>query len=223
MTSIPFTYECSKAAGFVPDPNEHKRFGYVTALKIGTTEPAADLKVNVPTGAAPVGFTGLGYAAPAAANKSIGEAKVVGVIEKFEWNGGVGDPLKLEFYVSRENATQIKAVQQSTLVTTKVDSLGWWIADYDQEVKKWYEQAYPIGNAVIGNAVSGIIAGKENPELNVDLSPVPAKDGIDLNVYRIAIGIVPAANKQYTLHFANSHQTKVAKPWGLVVGKLAQA
>lgn len=221
MASIPFTYECSKAAGFVPDPNEPKRVGYVTALKIGTTEPAMDLQVHVPAGAAPAGFKGLDYTAPAAANKSIGEAKVVGVIEKFEWNGGVGDPLKLEFYVSQENATQIKTAQQSRLLTTKVDSLGWWIADYDQEAKMWYEQAYPIGNAGIGNAVSGIIAGKDSPELNVDLTPVPAKDGIDVNVYQIAIGVAPAANKQYTLHFANSYQTKVAKPWGLVVGKLA--
>lgn len=216
MASIPFSYDCSKDAGFMPDPNEHKLVGYVTALKIGATGPAKDLQVHVPTGAAPVGFKGLDYAAPAAANKSIGEAKVVGVIEKFEWNGGVGDPLKIEFWVSQENATQIKAAQQSTLSTTKIDSLGWWVIGFDQETKMWYEKSYPIENAV-----SGIIAGKDNPELNVDLTPVPAKDGIDVNVYKIAIGIAPAANKQYTLHFANSQQTKVAKPWGLVIGKLA--
>ena len=97
--------------------------------------------------------------------------------------------------------------------TTNVERLAWWIVDYDQETKKWYEQAYPIGDPI-----SGIITGKENPELDVDLSPVPAKEGIDVHVYKITIGIVPAANKQYTLHFANSSQKKVAKSWGLVAG-----
>ena len=218
MATVPFVYECNKEAGFVMDPNEQKRIGYITALngfKLAATLPA-DLQVSVPfnSGANPT-FSGLQYT-PKSDTIPVGVAKVVGVIEKFEWNGGIGDPIKLEFYVSQENATQIKALQQQSLQTTKVDALAWWLADYDQEVKKWFEQAYPIGGSI-----TGIITGKENPELDVDLNPVPVKDGIDVNVYKVTMAVVPAANKQYTLHFANSDQKKVIKAWGLVVGTLA--
>ncbi len=214
MASIPFAYECSKAAGFLPDPNEPQRVGYVTALTIGTTEYAKDLQVFVPA-VQPVGFKGLGPVAPAAANEGFGRITVVGVLEKFEWDGGVGQPLKLEFYVSQHNAVQTKEAQQNTL-TTKIDTAAWWIADYDVETKKWYEQSFPT------NAVGGVVGGtKDQPELDVDLTGVPAKDGIDINVYKVAVSVAPAAKGQYTLHFANSPQTGVAKSWGLVVGKPA--
>ena len=55
----------------------------------------------------------------------------------------------------------------------------------------WFEQAYPINGPV-----TGIVAGKENPELDVDLSPVPVKDGIDVNVYKLTMGVVPRRTRQ---------------------------
>jgi hypothetical protein len=109
-------------------------------------------------------------------------------------------------------------MQQSALQTTKIQGLAWWIADYDQEKKLWFEQAHPLP---LSGGVTGIITGKENPELDVDLTPVPVKDGIDVNVYKITMGVVPAANAQYNLHFANTHGKPVAKAWGLKVGTLA--
>lgn len=214
MASILFAYECSKAAGFVPDPNEPQRVGYVTALTIGTTEYAKDMQVYVPA-VQPVGFKGLGPVAPTAANAGFGGIYVVGVLEKFDWDGGVGHPLKLEFYVSHDHAVQIKEAQQSRL-TTKIVTAAWWIVDYDVETKKWYEQSFPT------NAVGGVVGGtKDQPELDVDLTGVPAADGIDVNVYKVTVSVAPAANGQYMLHFANSPQKWVAKSWGLVVGKPA--
>ena len=225
MATVPFVFECSKESGFVTDPNEHKRFGYILALNgFGLAGPLdADLTVNVPfnTGAKPTystmatAFTagdGLGQDTV----KPMASAQVVGVFEKFEWNGGVGDPLQLDFFVSQENAMQIKALQQLALKTTMITALDWWIADYDQEVKTWFEQSNPIGGPI-----KGIITGKENPELNVDLNPVVVKDGIDVNVYKISLKVAPGANLQYTLHFANSDKKKTVKSWGLKVGKLA--
>lgn len=221
MATVPFEYECNKEAGFVMDPNVHARFGYITALNgfgLAATLPA-DLQVHIPfnTGAAPT-FAGLQYTAPSA-TAPVGVAKVVGVIEKFSWAGGVGDPIHVEFYVSQENATQIKSLQQLALKTTSVKSLAWWLADYDQEVKKWFEQAYPLGTG----SITGLINGKDNPALDVDLNPQKVKDGIDVNVYKVTVEVVPAANLQYTLHFANSDQKKVIKSWGLVVGTMAAA
>lgn len=33
MATLPYVFQCSKDAGFMMNPNEQKRFGYVTALK----------------------------------------------------------------------------------------------------------------------------------------------------------------------------------------------
>jgi hypothetical protein len=138
--------------------------------------------------------------------------KVVGVIEKFEWSGGLSDPLRFDFYVSQQNAHEIKALQQQALRTTKVKSLGWWIADYDLETKGWFEQANPIGRP----AVSGMLAGKETPQLDVNLNPVHV--GTDAIVYKVTMSVAPAANMTYSLHFADSSKKQVVKTWGGVVG-----
>lgn len=215
MATIPFVYACNKEAGFVMDPNETPCVGYVTALTIGTTEHARDLKVQVPA-ITPLGFTGLGPqqplpVAPQLRSNAGSQIGVVGVVEKFEWEGGVGSPLKLDFWVSQETATQLKSSQQTTLATSVINKLGWWIIDYDQETKRWYEKSFPSGATPW---VTGIITGKENPELAVDLSGVPVKDGIDVMVYNVSVSVDPSANRQYTLQFANSSRLKVAKSWG---------
>jgi hypothetical protein len=144
--------------------------------------------------------------------------KVVGVLEKFTWNGGAGDPLKFQFWISKRNATQLKAAQQTTLTTTTVDALDWWIGNYDSETKKWFEQAYPTTTS----GITGILAGgKENPGLDVDLNPVAVKDGIDVMVYKVTLTVAPVANKGYSLEFASSAGKTQTQTWGLKVGTLA--
>lgn len=212
MATTPFVYACDKEAGFVLDPDEQQRVGYLTALTIGTTQLAKDLQVQVPA-IKSLGFTGLGPLKPPPLNQTNSTAGVVGVLDKFSWEGGIGNPLSLEFWVSQQNATHLKAAQQAALETTIVNSLSWWIINYDQETKQWYEQSFPAAPA----AISGIIAGKDNPELNVDLTGAPAKDGIDVVVYKVALTVSPPANHQYTLQFASAPQKNVAKAWGLVV------
>lgn len=43
------------------------------------------------------------------------------------------------------------------------------------------------------------------------------KEGIDVDVYKVTMGVVPAAITRYMLHFANSSTQAVVEPWGLVV------
>jgi hypothetical protein len=226
MASVPFEFDCVKEAGFVMDPNAHPRFGYVLALDGITLGGGAskqglnvDLIVNVPYNSAAVPSYGpMSSALKPGANNGPSVATVVGVIEKFTWAGGVGDALHLEFWVSQENATQIKSLQQQALQNTKILKLGWWIADYDPETKAWYEASFPMAP----NFVSGTIQGKDNPTLDVDLNGAPVKDGIDVMVYKVTVEVVPAANQQYSLKFANSSQKNVMKAWGLQVGTLAK-
>jgi hypothetical protein len=195
MATVPVVFECSVSAGFVMDPNEHQRIGWVTKLD-GFGLPAGGLKAD------------LQVSDPLAAGN--GEPLVVpvaGVLEKFSWAGGTGDPLQLDFYVSQENAFQVKAVQQATLKSTTVKVLDFLIADYDQEAKAWFTALIP------GQPLSGIITGKGNPQLNVDMTPVPAKDGIDVSVYKVSIAITPP-HQVYALKLASSSTRTVAKSWG---------
>jgi len=225
MASVPYEYECAKESGFIPDPNEHKRCGYITALSgFNLTAPIkldADLQVFTPYNNPQLNYS---PATPTTAGSSsaLGKLKVVGVIEKFAWNGGVGDPLQIDFYVSQQNAVKLKTAQQSTLTSSRVDTLGWWIINFDQELKKWFEQSYPTMDNP-GGLVTGIVGPQDNPELNVDLNGVPAKDGIDVMVYKVSIQVAPGANQMYTLNFANSANMNNVKSWGLVVGSWAAA
>lgn len=227
MTSVAHNYDCNKDEGFIMDPNVHKRVGYITKLTgfNNKTPIAADLTVSVPFQGQPK-YTGIKLTPPAAVptvgiqlNGSLSQVtQVVGVIEKMEYDGSVGGKLVFDFWVSQENSTTIKAMQQTTLLTTKVDELGWWLCDYDQETKIWFEQAYPCSQ----QEIKGLITGKDNPELDVDLTPVPVKDGIDVFVYKVHMAVVPAANMAYALMFANSSNKPVAKAWGLQVGNLSK-
>jgi hypothetical protein len=205
-------FACNLDAGFVMLPNQHLCVGYVTSF--GLKAPlATDLQVSVPfnAGAKPA-FTGLQYTS----GSPEGSAKVVGVVETFSWDGNVGDMISLDFCVSHQSAVAIKSLQQSTLTTTTIESLAWWIVDYDQEAKMWYEKAYPMGGSV-----SGVVADQSGKlMLNVDLTPVspgPGKAG----VYKVSLGAAPAANRAYELQFASSSKIKGVKPWGLVVGTQA--
>lgn len=200
MATVPFDLECSVASGFMMAPNAHRRVGYVTALD-GLGLPAGGLKPDL-TVTRPV----KGDRVP-----------VVGVLERFSWAGGVGDFIQVDFYISQENAFQLKALQQVTLKNAVVKQIGWWIADYDQENKVWFEQSYPL------SPPSGIIAGKDKPALEVALSPAQVQDGIDVEAYKITIRVAPAANLAYDLHFANSAKKQNVKSWGLVVGSLGTA
>lgn len=218
MANVPFEYRCEVEAGFLMDPNEHKRFGYVTSLN-GFGLPATlpkDLQVHLPfnTGDLP-NYRALTLVGPSA-TEPIKSAQVVGVLESFRWGGGVGDPIRVELYVSQENAMQIMALQQRSLKTTVIKSLAWWIADYDQEVKQWFDQAHPIS---VGGGITGILNGKDDAELEVSLAPVVVKNGVDVNVYKVALGVVPAGSFKYKLHFASSHQKKVIRSWGVLIGK----
>jgi len=218
MASVSFTFECDKSSAFIMDPNEHKRYGYVTAFN-GAGLAAAfptDLTVSVPYNGKSDPTNLPGYV-KASATVPTPICKVVGVIEKFEWDGGVGGSINIDFWVSQENAVQIKTLQQSVLKTTNVNALQWWVADYDQEQKLWYEAAYPLTPRI----VTGIITGKENPNMDVDLNGAAVKDGIDVMVYKVSIKVAPAANCAYQLQFQNSAYKPLVKQWGLQVGTLA--
>jgi hypothetical protein len=190
-----FGYQCDTDYGFVPDPDQPECVGYVTALAALGQDLSADLTVTNPlTGA---------------------NILVAGVMGTFQWAGAVEDPLVINMYVSQKNAAQLKVLLQSALTTATVSALDYIIVNYDQATKQWFVQAAPQGQSL-----SGTVAGGQNPELQVDLTPVAVK-GTDLNIYPVSVQIVPPANQGYALTFASSSTEKVAESWGLVLASPA--
>jgi hypothetical protein len=197
MAAVAVELECSVSSGFVMDPNEHQRIGWVTKLDgfgllVGGLR--ADLQVSDPL---------------TAGNDKPTVVPVVGVLEKFSWAGGAADPLHLDFYVSQENATQLKALQQTALKNTAVKVMDFIVIDFDPEAKAWFTGLIPA------QQLSGTIAGQGNPQLNVDLTPVPVKDGIDVMVYKVSIAVSPQLHQVYSLKLANSSTRTAVKSWGL--------
>jgi hypothetical protein len=206
VATAPFEYACNVAGAFETEPPQGL-IGYLTAFYgFGLPAPLkADLTVTQPV----TEGTAIEHPAP---GKAI---PVVGVLDSFYWGGEPGDPLQFVFHVSHENANQLWSVLQAPLTNNTVRTLGWWIGDYDQEIKVWYDKSSPMSPS----AISGTIQGGDNPNLNVDLTGTAVKGGA--LVYKATIQVAPAANQQYTLHFANSASTPIAKAWGLQVGPLA--
>jgi hypothetical protein len=196
MAAVPVDLECSVSSGFVMDPNEHQRIGWVTKLD-GFGLPSgglkADLQVSDPL---------------AAGNGKPMVVPVAGVLEKFSWAGGTADPLHFDFYVSQENAAQIKALQ-TALKNTAVKVMDFIVIDYGQEAKAWFTELIPA------QPLSGTIAGKGNPQLNVDLAGTPVKDGIDVMVYKVSIAVSPQAHQAYSLKLSNNSTRTAVKSWGL--------
>jgi hypothetical protein len=209
---VPYVIECDVSAGFNVDPGHHKRVGYVCSLsKIGGAQFECDLDVRIPGNLdrRPI-YPGLDYLISTLGRPHT-MAKAFGVLEKFEWNGGVGDPITLEFYVSQTSAFQMKAAQ--ALNSSSITGLGWWIADFDHETKQWFEQAYPLDRTL-----DSVIAGGQNPRLDVDLNGVNPIEGLNLLIYKVTLSVAPPTGGPQALHFANSNVQGIARAWGMAGG-----
>lgn len=216
-----YDYPCDWKSGFLMDPVKKQRSGYLVnfqGLDLGEFLKQ-DIEVFTPFNA---DATYAGLTAPAAQGTS-GLKKVlcVGVIENFSWGGGVGDPICISAYISAENAQQLQVKQQTTLKTTTITKLSWWIVNFDEETKAWYEEGYPIDPQEVQGQLNA--PGKSDIRLAVASEPTKIAANIDVNVYNVYFEIVPGANKTYDLKFATSTSKQFVKGWGLKVGTLAAA
>jgi len=215
-----FDYDCQWRSAFVMDPTKKQRTGYLLTLD-GLGLDAAlpqDIQVFSPFNAAAADYT----AADLVIDTSITPSKLtcVGIIETLSWNGGVGDPISISAFISSENAQQIKAKLQTTLKTTSIKHLSWWIVNFDEENKAWFEECYPKDPTHITGQLN---ASGTSVRLSVDNDATKVASNIDVNVYRVYLEVVPAANSTYVLGFGISQQKKHVKAWGLKVGTQAAA
>ncbi len=213
--TVPYLFEMNRSAGFFPDPNQHVRVGYVTQLSgLGASSGmAADMTVATAwTGPRP---TYAPVASAPAGGGMLTSVRVVGVMERLAWNGGVLDPLAIDLWVSQANATMLKSMQQNTLPSNlSLSSLGFWVAGYDAQAKVSFEQFFPLSQPTV--------AGTINPaSLSVDLTGTPAKLGMDVMVYKVSLSVAPAG-AQYQLSAATSSTSRVVAPWGVVLKRMTK-
>lgn len=216
-----FDLNCDWKSGFVMDPTKKQRVGYLLSFDgLGLAAPLPqDIDVFCPFNATASDYTGKALVMDTAMTPA--KVTCVGVIDSFSWGGGVGDPIMISAYISSENAQQIKAKLQTTLKTTAIKSLAWWICNFDEENKVWFEEAYPKDPTAVTGQLNA--PGKTDVRLYVADDATKVAPNIDVNVYHTTFEVVPAANASYVLGFAISQQKKHVKAWGLKVGTQAVA
>lgn len=201
-------YPCDYKSGFIMDSSKKQRVGYLTAFTgLGKQVQALDQDIQV---WCPV----TGIAAPKYGGIAITEAKVscVGIIESMNFGGGVGDPFCFNVYISGNNSKKLAAAMQNTFDSTTIDICSWWIANFDEEEKAWYEEAFPADDAMKGmlNAVGG-----KDLKIAVDTTGVKISPTVDVKVFSWYFEIVPAANYMSTVNFAVGVKKNSVKYWGL--------
>jgi len=209
---------CDWKAGFVMDPSKKQRVGYLMAfegLDMGEfLKPDVEVFTPFNSQEAP----GYGEVQFEGDDKKI---TCVGMIENFSFGGGVGDPICISAYISAENANILQAKLKTTLSTNKVTKFGWWICNFDEENKMWFEEAYPKEPTTVVGQVNA--PGGKDFRIQVAQDPTKIHSTLDTNVYNLYVEVIPAANSTYNFHFATSAKTPYIRNWGLKVGSNAAA
>jgi hypothetical protein len=212
---------CDWKAGFVMDPTKKGRVGYLVSL--GGMDCGAflqDITVFSPVGIDPPNYAKAKLEAGTEGH-SAKQIKVVGVIESFNFGGGVGDPVCISAYISSKNANTLSAKLATTLKNTVVNNLSWWICNFDEEGKQWFEEAYPKAPDVVAGQLNA--PGGKDLRLVVAAEPTKVAANIDTNVFNVYFEIVPAADKVYAFQFASTAKMPFCRSWGLAVGDNAAA
>lgn len=209
-----YSFACNWQAGVIMDPANKHPVGYLTEFD-GIGLPAAltkDLNVKCPYNNPTVpAYQGLGLSVSPPVVEDPIVLSVVAAIQTVSWGGGVGDAFSFSCYMSQENALQLKTLQQQTLRTPNISSIGWWLTNYDPEPKIWFEELYPKSPAYTNAKLNGV---GNNVRLNVNLVGVQVGPTAGNYLYNVTFEIVPAAYVATTIHIASSSSQQIERSWG---------
>ena len=210
---------CDWKASLLVDPTKKARCGYLTAFDgIGGLSASSNrISTYTPFNAGPPEYPLATLKRQDASSETI---DCIGLVEHFSWGGGAGDPISISAYVTAELANQLKGMLKTTLSSTTIKRLGWWIVNYDIENKAWFEEAFP-------KTADGIVSGQFSTQgkavaLQVSEEPTRVASNIDVDFFSIFFEVVPSANAIYALQFAQGKTKPYVKSWGLQVGKSAK-
>jgi len=206
-----YSFACNWQAGVIMDPANKHRVGYLTEFDgIGLPAPLAkdlDVKCLYNNATAPA-YQGLNFSLPV--NQAPIAGSVVAALQNVSWGGGVGDAFSFSCYMSEQNALQLKTLQNQTLRTMSIHTIGWWVTNFDPEPKVWFEELYPKSPAYPNAKLNGV---GNNVRLNVSLLPVRVSPNADLYLYSVSFEVAPTAYIPAVIHLASSSSQQVVRPW----------
>jgi hypothetical protein len=111
-------HSCNVVQGFTLPPYQRESVGYITSLKIGGMEGAADITVTDPinTGAT---------------------MKVFGVLSWLTWREGDNDPVVFAAQVSSVNKDKLAALKKAELTGVEIE-FSFSVYDYDLKADAYY-------------------------------------------------------------------------------------
>lgn len=136
--------------------------------------------------------------------------KCIGLLERFRFEGGEDDPIRLAVYVSKDVAADLRAKLAKPLTTTRL-KMAWYIVAYDDDKKAWYEASFVRDNEKVE---ANVDTSDGNVQMFISNEPTRIADTLDVKVYRFEFQVVPAANKSTLLEFATGPSQRLVKKWG---------
>ncbi len=207
-----YSFACNWQAAILNDQVKPHRVGYLTEFNgIGLQAPLVkDLEVQFPHNnvTAPA-YRGLGFTSPVAPGPLVGS--IVAALQNVAWGGGVSDAFSFSCYMSQENAVQLKTLQEQTLPTTKIYTIGWWVTNFDPESKVWFEELYPKSPANPSGKITGV---GNNIHFQVSLQGVQAAPKVGNYLYSVSFEVAPSSSIPAIIHVASSASQQFERSWG---------
>lgn len=164
--------------------------GFLTKMKIGTTELKADQTCKDPTIAT-------------------SDLKVVAVCSDVLWELGVTDALYFTNQVSVYNRQALAALVINELTNIEV-TFQFTVYDYDPVAKVYFKTFHSNDTDMKG------LLEKKGEDVNLTISDQPSTEVPSPENYTMNIGIKPLPSAQ-SLTVCASSRTNVVKSWGLTV------
>lgn len=165
--------------------------GYVTKIKIGDVELAADQTCKDPM-------------------NPTTDLKVVAVLSDALWETGVTDALYLTGQISVPNRQGVALMVISDLTKVEV-IMQFTVYEYDLGAKKYFKSFHANDTDLKG------LVEKRGSDLNVSVAEEASEEIQSPPNFSFSIGIKPQPEAQ-ALHIATSDTNKITKSWGLKLG-----
>ncbi|AKQ65489.1 hypothetical protein A176_002401 [Myxococcus hansupus] len=146
--------------------------------------------------------------------------KCVGLIGHLSYEGGKTDPIRIQAYVSKSTASNLRAKLDPAQPLSKPRvRLAWSIIDFDANDNTWFEAAHLKDPTV---AETSLDSTDGRLQISVDSQPVPQDEqpsaaltqnpGVDF--FGMQLTVVPANKKKTLLEFASGPRVRQVKQWG---------
>jgi hypothetical protein len=164
--------------------------GFITKLKVGEVEIAADQTCKDPT-------------------NPTKDLKVVAVLNNALWQTGITDAVYASGQISTANKQKVALLTLSDLVNIDV-VFQFAVYEYDPLAKKYFLAFHSNSKDMNG------LLEKSGVNLNVNVADDASTEVQSPENYAFQLGIKPKPSSQ-AMHLATGDQKNVVKAWGLAV------